>query len=190
MFVSLISLTLSMQLDRRLLTFKWLKAFVLFKDAHDDVIVVFKFVCDIENTILLRSKKLTEKWQYLFPLLTLILIPTIKKRKEGSVVMFKVMCDPQAQAPADTACALWSCALNWWYCVVMLLWSWLMIDFICRSWNAGLKIMTIAKNSKYAIQQREIDKEFLWSKHNKVRISLQLLPSTRGKEPRITRWYH
>ena len=63
-----------------------------------------------------------------------------------------------------------------------------MIDFICRSWNAGLKIMTIHQDSKYAIQQREIDKEFLWSKHNKVRISLlQLLPSTGEKEPRITR---
>ena len=61
-----------------------------------------------------------------------------------------------------------------------------MIDFICRSWNAGLKIMTIHQDSKYAIQQREIDKEFLWSKHNKVRISL-LLPSTGEKELRISR---
>ena len=63
----------------------------------------------------------------------------------------------------------------------------LKFELICRSCNAGLKIMTIPQDSKYAIQQREIDKEFLWSKHNKVRISLQLLPSTREKEPRITR---
>ena len=69
LFVTLISLTLSMQLDRRLLTFKSLKAFVLFKDAYDNVIVECKFVWDIENTSLKTSKKLTVQWPYLSTLL-------------------------------------------------------------------------------------------------------------------------
>ena len=83
----------------------------------------------------------------------------------------------------STGLVLVSCFVTH-HCHCLLL---LKFELICRSCNAGLKIMTIPQDSKYAIQQREIDKEFLWSKHNKVRISLQLLPSTREKEPRITR---
>ena len=66
--------------------------------------------------------------------------------------------------------------------------SFIVYEPICRYWNAGLKIMTKIQDAKYEHGQKEIDKEFLWSKHNKVRRSSQQTHDLAGrKELRITR---
>ena len=59
------------------------------------------------------------KWFWVFSL--------IRNKMSGSVVLFKVTCDPQAQAPADCLCLWWSCpdyctgtgriVLLWWFII-------------------------------------------------------------------------